>query len=278
MCDAVGEELDRLESIGVLEKVPHADWAAPLVVVPKRDGTLRLCGDYKQTVNRCIEVEQYPLPKPNDLFSSLSGGLKFTKLDLTQAYQQLPLDPESQKYCVINTHKGLYRYTRLPFGIASAPAIFQRVMDTILQGIPRVNCYIDDVLITGATEQEHLLNLEQVLKRLAENGITLKQAKCSFLRDSVEFLGHKIDSRGLHTSAKKVEAVKKAPRPTNQQHLRSFLGLLQYYCKFLPNLSTLISSLNSLLQKNHPWRWTRDCERAFEEAKEAIASAASNAL
>ena len=110
--NAVGEELDRLESIGVLEKVPHADWAAPLVVVPKRDGTLRLCGDYKQTVNRCIEVEQYPLPKPNDLFSSLSGGLKFTKLDLTQAYQQLPLDLESQKYCVINTHKGLWNSFR----------------------------------------------------------------------------------------------------------------------------------------------------------------------
>ena len=133
---------------------------------------------------------------------------------------------------------------------------------------------ITDVLITGATEEEHLLNLEQVLKRLTENGITLKQAKCSFLRDSVEFLGHKIDSHGLHTSAKKVEAVKKAPRPTNQQQLRSFLGLLQYYCKFLPNLSTLISPLNSLLQKNHPWRWTRDCERAFEEAKEALSSAA----
>ena len=270
----VGKELDRLESIGVLEKVPHAEWAAPLVVVPKKDGTVRLCGDYKQTVNRRLEVDQYPLPKPNDLFSSLSGGQKFTKLDLTQAYQQLPLDPESQKYCVVNTHQGLYRYKRLPFGVASAPAIFQRVMDIVLQGIPRVHCYIDDVLISGATEEEHLHNLELVLSRLAENGITLKQEKCSFLRDSIEFLGHKIDSNGLHTSSKKVEAVVRAPRPTNQQQLRSFLGLLQYYCKFLPNLSTLISPLNRLLQKNQRWRWTSDCERAFQEAKQTLSSAA----
>ena len=142
--------------MGILEKVTHAEWAAPIVLVPKGDGSLRLCGDYKMTVNRSIEIEQYPLPKANELFSSLSGGQQFTKLDLAQAYQQLPLDEESQRFCCINTHQGLYRFTRLPFGVLSAPAIFQRVMDTILQGIPHVQCYIDDLLITGANEEEHI--------------------------------------------------------------------------------------------------------------------------
>ena len=190
--DAASQELDRLESAGIIEKVPYADWAAPIVLVPKSDGSLRLCGDYKLTVNRSLEVEQYPLPKASDLFSSLTGGQKFTKLDLAQAYQQLPLDQKSQEYCIINTHQGLYRFTRLPFGVASAPAVFQRVIDTILQGIPHVLCYLDDLLITGTTEEEHLQNLEAVLRRLQQHGITLKRSKCKF---SVEYLEHCIDAQ-----------------------------------------------------------------------------------
>ena len=271
--DAASAELNRLEGMGILEKVTHAEWAAPIVLVPKGDGSLRLCGDYKMTVNRSIEIEQYPLPKANELFSSLSGGQQFTKLDLAQAYQQLPLDEESQRFCCINTHQGLYRFTRLPFGVSSAPAIFQRVMDTILQGIPHVQCYIDDLLITGANEEEHIRNLDAVLKRLQSHGISLKQSKCSFLKDSVEYLGHVVNSTGLHTSPKKVEAVKEAPRPTNQTQLRSFLGLLQYYSKFIPHLSTMIGPLNALLSKDQPWRWSKDCERAFQDAKHALSSA-----
>ena len=128
---AIEEELDRLEAIGAIVKVDHSDWASPIVPVPKKDGKYRICGDYKVTINQLMEVDQYPLPKPEDLFATLAGGKKFTKLDLSQAYQQLTLDNESRKYVTINAHKGLYQYTRLPFGVASAPAIFQRLMDTI---------------------------------------------------------------------------------------------------------------------------------------------------
>ena len=166
--EAVGAELDRLECEGILKKVDHSVWAAPIVAVPKKDGKFRICGDYKVTVNKFLDVDQYPLPKPADLFATLSGGQVFTKLDLTQAYQQLLLDDSSQQYTTINTHQGLYRYTRLPFGIASAPAIFQKTMDVILQGIPHVCCYIDDILITGVNQQEHLQNLEEVLRRLEQ--------------------------------------------------------------------------------------------------------------
>ena len=120
---------------------------------------MRLCGDYKVTVNPSLDVDQYPLPKAEDLFATLAGGKQFTKLDLTQAYLQLELDSESQKYCTINTHRGLYRYKRLPFGILSAPAMFQKIMDTILQGIDGVMCYVDDILVTGGTEKEHLERL-----------------------------------------------------------------------------------------------------------------------
>ena len=132
----------------------QSEWAAPIVAVPKLDGRIRICGDHKVTVNPHIEPDRHPLPKPDDLFASLSGGKKFTKIDLSHAYLQMMLDDESKKYMVINAHKGLYQYTRMPFGISSAPAIFQCVVDTILQGLSNVLCYLDDILITGATDQE----------------------------------------------------------------------------------------------------------------------------
>ena len=141
-------------------------WAAPIVLIPKGDGHLHICGDYRFTVNPLLVVDQHPLPKPEELFSSLSVGQKFSKIDLSHAYQQMALEEESCKYVVINTHKGLYRYTRLPLGIAPAPTLFQRTMDTILQGIPNVLCYLDDILITGLTQKEHFQNVKEVLKRL----------------------------------------------------------------------------------------------------------------
>ena len=143
--DALGQEIDHLEAEGILQKVKHSEWAAPVVAIPKGNGQLRVCGDYKVTVNPVLIVEKYPLPKPEDLMANLAGGLRFSKLDLTQAYFQIVLDQESRKYVTINTHKGLYQYTRVPFGIASAPALFQRTMDTILQGIPNTICYLDDI-------------------------------------------------------------------------------------------------------------------------------------
>eukprot|EP00731_Ephydatia_muelleri_P006059 Em0003g307a len=173
----VGEELDRLEKEGVVERVMHSDWATPIVPVPKKDGTFRICGDYKVTVNPALEVDQYPLPKPEDIFASLAGGTAFSKIDLSQAYQQLLLDKESQQYLTVNTHQGLYRYKRLTFGVASAPAIFQRVMDTMLQGIPNVVCYLDDILVTGATIEAHLDNLEAVLHRLQQHGVRMNKEK-----------------------------------------------------------------------------------------------------
>ena len=126
---AIGEELDRLEQQGIIEKVSHSEWAAPIVAVPT--GRFHICGDYKVTVNQALLVEQYPLLKPEDLFATLAGGKVFSKLDLSQAYLQVQLDEKSTPYVTINTHQGLYRHTRLPFGIASAPALFQKMMDTV---------------------------------------------------------------------------------------------------------------------------------------------------
>ena len=194
-----------------------------------------------------MSINKYPLPKPDDIFATLSGGQHFTTLDLSHAYNQLLLDEESRKFVTINTHKGLYQYTRLPFGIASA---FQRTMDTILQGTA---CYIDDIIVTGKSDDEHLAHLEEVLKRLLRHGVHVNQAKCRFLQPSVVFLGHRIDSDGIHPTDEKLAAITQAPAPENLQELRSFLGLINYYGKFIPNAATLLAPLNELLRKDAKW-------------------------
>ena len=243
------------------------------MAVPKKDGRFRLCGDYKATVNYALTVDQYPLPKPEDLFATLSNGQEFSKLDLSQAYLQLKLDELSRPYTTINTHQGLYQYTRLPFGIASALAIFKRLMDTILQGIQGVVCYIDDILVTGKDQEEHLQNLNEVFSRLEKHGFRLKREKCTLLAKSVEYLGHSITKDGISALPDKVEAIAKAPQPTNVQELRSFLGLLNYYGKFIRNLATILHPLNQLLQTNRKWNWTQECSDAYQLAKDQIVSA-----
>ena len=181
MLAKVEKELDHLLTLGIIRPVQFSDWAAPIVPVLKGDGRVRICGDYKVTINQAAKLEKYPIPPIDELFASLSGGRCSQSWTCRTPYLQVPLEEASQKYVTINTHRGLFVYTRLPFGIASAPSIFQRVMENLLQGIPRVCVYLDDILVTGATEQEHLANLAQVLQRLQDAGMRVKQQKCAFL-------------------------------------------------------------------------------------------------
>ena len=175
----VDEELERLQTLGVIYPVQFSDWAAPIVPVLKGDGRVRICGDYKVTINSAAKQDKYPLPRIDELFASLAGGKSFSKLDLSHAYLQVQLDEPSQKHVTINTQKGLFRYSRLPFGVSSAPSIFQRVMENHLQGIPGVCVYINDILVTGSTQQEHLGNLAQVLDRLGSAGMRLNMLSYS---------------------------------------------------------------------------------------------------
>ena len=233
---------------------------------------MRICGDFRLTVNPVSKLDRYPIPKVEDLFAKLSKEKCFTKLDLSQAYQQLPLEEESKKFVVINTHKGLFQYTRLPFGISSAPGIFQRVMESLLQGIKGVVVYLDDILITGASEEAHLQTLDEVLSRLEKAGLRVKGKKCEFMRPSVTYLGHRIDAAGLHPLQDKVQAIKEAPEPKSVTELKSYLGMLTYYGKFLPNLSSTLHPLHKLLKKDAPWSWTAEQRKAFAASKDLLTS------
>ena len=270
--DKVEAELDRLQKEGIIEPVQSAEWAAPIVPVVKSDGSVRICGDYRLTVNQASRLDSYPLPRVDELFTTLAGGKVFSKLDLQHAYLQLPLGSNSKPYTTINTHRGLFQYNRLPFGVSSAPGIFQRAIDGLVKGIPHVAAYMDDILLTGETQQQHLQNLAAVLERLKAAGVKLRKPKCIFMAKEVEYLGHKVNADGIHPTSDKIKAIQDAPKPHNVTELKSFLGLLSYYSKFLPNMSTTLFPLYELLQKNRRWRWGKEQQEAFEQAKLALQS------
>lgn len=184
--DKVERELSRLEKEGIIEPVHFSEWATPIVPILKPDQTTRICGDYKVTVNSVSKLDNNPIPKTEDLLAVLGGGQQFTKLDMSQACRQLPLHEESKKFTTINTHRGLYQYNRLPYGVSSAPGIFTRTMDNLLQGLKQVVVRVDDILVTGNDDASHLQTLGAVLERLSAAGLRLKRDKwtsaCGLLR------------------------------------------------------------------------------------------------
>ncbi|CAB4019155.1 uncharacterized protein K02A2.6-like [Paramuricea clavata] len=185
----VEEKLKRLQSEGILSKVEWSDWATPIVPVPKQDGSVRICGDFK------------------------AGGKKFSKIDRRQAYHQIELQEESKKYLTLNTSMGLFQYNRLVFGITSAPAISQRTMDQLLEGTSGISCILDDMIVTGKSDGEHMANLEEVFRRLHHHGLRANKSKCEFFKEKITFCGHDINSEGLHKTTDKTAAMVNAPRP-----------------------------------------------------------------
>lgn len=269
--ERVDAELDAMLRAGVIEPVECSEWASPLVPITKADGTLRICADYKATLNPVLLVDRYPLPKIEDVLVGLNGSQYFSKIDLSQAYNQVELD-SSDVYTVINTHRGLFKYKRLVFGLASSPGIFQRIMCNLLRGIPNVQTFLDDVIVGGKTWEEHFQALESVFKRLHEKGLKLKRSKCVFLVEEVSYLGYIVSKEGIKADPTKVEAIQKMQRPRNVSELRSFLGLLNFFAKFIKNFSAILVPLYHLLKKNVDWHWTDECENTFNKVKKLLTS------
>lgn len=268
----VNEELKRMIEDGVLTPLKYSKWATPIRVVKKDDNSLRICGDYRATVNAAIDVDTYPLPTSVEAFVKLSGGRIFSKLDLKQAYTQVKVDSDTAELLTLNTPLGLMKMNRLAFGVSAAPGIFQRLMSSALVDMEGVACLLDDVAIMGNNKEEHNQRLRKVMSKLNEMGFRLNVKKCVFAADSITFLGHTIDAEGLHPSPAKVKEIKEKPAPTNKETLRAFLGLYNFYEKFLPDKATLLEPLYRLLESKRPWRWTETERIAFEKAKDLISS------
>ena len=260
---------------GIWVPTSFNEYGTPVVPVRKamlpgqKKAKLRVCGDYSVTINSQLETHRHPIPRPEDLMQKLGGGYGFSKIDLADAYNQIKLAPESQKRLALSTHRGILLQTRLPFGISSAPGYFQNIMDQLTSDLRGVAVYIDDLLVSGADAQQHLQNLRALLQRLQDKGLRCNLAKCSFAQSSMEYLGHTL-SRGGVSKGKKVDAVTRMPPPSNVSTLRSFLGSLQFYGKFIPNLATLTEPLNRLLRKDTPWTWGAREQQAFQALKDEL--------
>ena len=221
MKEIIETDRARLLKLGVIEPVQKAEFGAtPIVPVPKPNGAVRICGDFKVIVNTYPDMKRYPLCHPEALRAALANGKIFSKVDLADAYLQLVVDPESRKYLVFSTHKGLFCYTRLPFRFHGAPAIFQSTIETILQVLPGIIVYLGDILITGKSMAEHNSRLRALLTRLRNVGIRLKMKKCEFSLTSLKYLGHIIDANGTRADPAKVRAIVDCPRPQSSNQLR----------------------------------------------------------
>jgi transposase InsO family protein len=263
----VEQELDRLLDLGVIKPVRHADWAAPVMVVKKPDGSARLCVDYSTGLNDALQLHQHPLPVPEDIFATLNGGHVFSQIDFSDAYLQVELDDYSRQLCNINTHRGVYEYQRLSFGVKSAPGIFQSIMDNMLAGLPFATAYLDDIIIVSRSQEDHRRHLHAVFQRINEYGFCVRLGKCSFFQPSIKYLGFIIDKDGRRPDPQKVTAVANMPAPNNIATLRSFLGLVNYYQSFVPNMRSIRQPLDDLLKKDNEWNWSTRCQQAFDSIK-----------
>lgn len=267
----VDEELDSLVKKGVLMPVSHSKWATPIVPVAKTNGegkkSVRICGDFSITVNKFCETQFYPLPSQEEILTNVGSGRFFSKIDLSMAFHQLPIAPESQELLTLNTPKGLMRYTKLPFGIKSASFLFQQKMDQILKHFPFTDCYIDDLFIRANTKAECKYRTELVLQKLHSFNVKINISKCEFFKDTIKVLGHVKDPEGIHPLKDKCDDISNTPIPTNVTELKSYLGLLGYYQHFIPNLSSKLKPLYKLLEKDTKWDFNKKCIDAFERSR-----------
>ncbi|CAG9086928.1 unnamed protein product [Plutella xylostella] len=246
----------------------ESNYASPVILVKKKTGEARLCIDFRALNSKTVK-DKYPLPLIEDQIANLSGNMFFTTLDLASGYYQIPMAPESRHLTAFVTPDGLYEFKRMPFGLANAPALFQKMINKIL-GSKRFTsalAYMDDLLVPSVSIEEGFQRLEEVLQLLKSAGLTLKLSKCSFFDTQIEYLGYEISAHGVKPGEKKIEAVKKFPVPRNVHELRQFLGLASYFRKFVKGFGEIARPLTCLLKQDVSWKWTQSEQNAFQTLK-----------
>ncbi|XP_078250689.1 uncharacterized protein LOC144589588 [Pogona vitticeps] len=262
--DKVRKELDEMlrENIIVPSSSP---WSSPIVLVDKPDGSIRFCVDYRK-LNRVTTPDAYPMPRLDNLIETIGGCRFISSLDLVKGYWQLRIDPRDQEKTAFCSPFGLYEFRVLSFGLRNAPATFQRLMDQTLAGLNDFTvAYIDDIGIFSNTWEDHLIHLELVLQRLSAAGLTVKASKCQLGSPEIKYLGHMVGGGMIKPLEAKIEAVRDWPRPNTKKKIKSFLGLVGYYRKFIPRFSEIAAPLTDLTRKTADDRipWTSDCKEAL---------------
>ncbi|KAJ8016328.1 hypothetical protein DPEC_G00006050 [Dallia pectoralis] len=248
-------------------------WASPVVLVRKKDGTLRFCVD-DRGLNDVTEKDAYPLPRIDDALDSLNQAQWFSTLDLASGYWQVEVDPIDRPKTAFSTRQGLFEFNVLSFGLCNAPSTFQRLMDVVLADSQWTSClvYLDDIIVFGRSFQEHLIRLDEVLSKLSRANLKVKPAKCNLFASQVQYLGHIISAKGVMADPAKIEAVRSWPTPKNQTEVRSFVGLASYYRRFVKGFAEIARPLHQLTEKGRRFKWEENCQRAFNQLKAGLIS------
>lgn len=266
------EKIEELLATDIIEKVSQASgWVSPLVPVLKDNGDLRICVDMRRA-NLAIVRESHPLPTMDDLFARLVNSVYFSKLDMKNGFHQCELHPDSRHITTFISPWGLYRYKRLIFGVNCAPELFQKIMEWILSGCENTINYIDDIVVFGRTEEAHDMELSKVLRVLKKQGVLLNSQKCIFKKQKISFMGHSLSAAGIEPSTDKVDAIRRFRAPETKEELRSFLGLVTFVARFIPDLATITAPLRELQKKTVKFLWTNSCEKTFQKIKDLMSS------
>jgi len=261
-------QVEKMARNGIIEPA-SSPWASNVVLVKKKDRTLRFCVDYRQ-LNAITVNDSYPLPLIDNCLNALAGATWFSTIDLRAGYHNIPIADRDKSAFV--TRRGCFRYTAMPFGMTTSTSVFQRLMDCVLAGLTYTTClvYLDDVIVFARTFDEQLTRLDEVFGRIARANLKLKPSKCSFFKREVEFLGHTVSADGVEMEPGRLEAIRSWPPCRNVTEVRAFLGTCGYYRRFIQGFADIATPLYDLLRKNEPFRCTGRCQRAFEELKERL--------
>ena len=270
--EEVSVELKRLEDAGIIERVEASPWVSNVVIARKKSGEIRLCVDLRQA-NKAVVPDKFPIPTIEELAAQFHGSKLFTKLDMKQGYSQVELTEDVRHISAFITHEGLFQYRRVPFGLSSAGCMFQKAVTTILQGVQGCANIIDDIIVHAPTKELHDRRVNEVLSRLEAHGVTLNAHKCEFEKHEVEFYGFTVNQNGVKPLESNTKAILDLPEPTNITEVASFLGMSNFYMKFVPFYADITEPLRKLLRKDMPWSWENEQREACTKIKNLLCAA-----
>lgn len=273
----IDEQIDEMLKLKII-KPSKSPWNAPVLCVPKKDDAngnkrYRIVVDFR-ALNTITKQYVFPIPLINEILDNIGDSQYFSSIDLKSGFYQIPINPKDASKTAFSTSKGHFEFNRMPMGLKNSPSTFQKLMNTILYEIQPVKAfvYLDDIVIFGKTIQEHNENLCKVLEALKRNNLKIEPEKCNILKTEIKYLGHIIDKNGIRPTDENIKTIQKMEKPKTIKGVRSFLGTVNFYGKFIPNMADKRKQLNNLLKKNVKFRWTEECDVAFNQLKECLIS------